>query len=153
MAESGAGRAGAGRGVHDIGSDHIELTGLIVRGHHGVFAHEKRDGQDFVVDLVVWTDLRAAAASDDLADTVDYGNLADVVVGVVGGEPVDLIETVAERVAAAVLAADGRIRRVRVTLHKPSAPIPHRFDDVAVVVTRTPAPPVDADASAGGSGR
>ncbi|WP_066910015.1 dihydroneopterin aldolase [Millisia brevis] len=135
-----------------MGSDHIELTGLVVRGHHGVFAHEKRDGQDFVVDLVVWTDLRAAAASDDLADTVDYGNLADVVVAVVGGDPVDLIETVAERVAAAVLAADGRIRRVRVTLHKPSAPIPHRFDDVAVVVTRTPARPAGGSSAAGGDG-
>lgn len=123
-------------GDHEAFGDHIELTGLVIRGHHGVFAHEKRDGQDFVVDLVVWTDLRRAAASDDLADTVDYGALADAVVEVVGGEPADLIETVAQRVAAAVLTADARIRRVRVTLHKPDAPIAHRFGDVAVVITR-----------------
>ena len=57
-------------------SDRIELTGLRVRGHHGVFEHERRDGQDFLVDLVVWTDFTAAAESDDLDDTVDYGALA-----------------------------------------------------------------------------
>ena len=66
-------------------ADRIELRGLRVRGNHGVFDHERRDGQDFVIDVTLWTDLRAAAESDDLADTVDYGALAlfarDVVAG------------------------------------------------------------------------
>lgn len=137
MAEHAAGRISP-EWTDDAGADHIELTGLVVRGRHGVFEHEKRDGQDFVVDLVLWVDLRPAATGDNLADTVDYGRLADVAVDIVGGEPADLIETVADRIARGVLAADARIRRVRVTLHKPSAPIPHRFDDVAVVITRTP---------------
>ena len=122
-------------------TDRIELRGLRVRGHHGVFDHERRDGQDFVVDVTVWMDLAPAAASDDLADTLDYGALARRVAAVVGGPPADLIETVAGRVADEVL-ADPRVTAVEVTLHKPQAPIPLEFADVAVVVhrTRTPRP-------------
>jgi dihydroneopterin aldolase len=115
--------------------DRIELRGLRVRGHHGVFEHERRDGQDFVVDLVVELDLRAAAASDDLADTVDYGALATRAAAIVGGEPCDLVEAVAGRIADDVL-SDGRVRAVEVTVHKPRAPIPLEFADVAVVVHR-----------------
>jgi 7,8-dihydroneopterin aldolase/epimerase/oxygenase len=118
-----------------VTSDRIELRGLKVRGHHGVFEHERRDGQDFVVDLVVWLDLRAAAASDDLADTVDYGTLAKRAAAIVGGEPRDLVEAVAARIADDVL-SDERVRAVEVTLHKPQAPIPLEFADVAVVVYR-----------------
>lgn len=117
--------------------DRIELRGLRVRGHHGVFDHEKRDGQDFLVDLVVTMDLAPAASSDDLADTLDYGELAEAAAAVVGGAPRDLLETVAAEVAEGVLAADARVHRVEVTLHKPSAPIPLTFTDVAVVVVRT----------------
>jgi len=117
-------------------TDRIELSGLRVRGHHGVFDHERRDGQDFVVDLVVWMDLAPAAASDDLADTVNYGELAQRAAGIVGGEPCDLIETVAGRIAADVL-TDARVREVEVVLHKPQAPIPLEFADVAVVVRRS----------------
>ncbi|MEJ8279557.1 dihydroneopterin aldolase [Pseudonocardia spirodelae] len=119
------------------GGDRIELRGLRVRGHHGVFDHEKRDGQDFVVDLVVHADLAPAAASDDLADTLHYGELAELAAGIVGGPARDLIEAVAGEVAQAVLDFDARIDGVEVTLHKPSAPIPLTFDDVAVVVTRS----------------
>ncbi|GAA1387545.1 dihydroneopterin aldolase [Pseudonocardia kongjuensis] len=118
-------------------SDRIELRGLRVRGTHGVFAHERRDGQEFVVDLVVHADLTAAAASDELADTLDYGALAQLAATVVGGPPRNLIESVAGSVADAVLGSDGRIREVEVTLHKPSAPIPLTFDDVAVVLRRS----------------
>ncbi|ANY07050.1 dihydroneopterin aldolase [Pseudonocardia sp. HH130630-07] len=117
-------------------ADRIELRGLRVRGHHGVFDHEKRDGQEFVVDLVVHADLSAAAASDDLADTLHYGELAELAAGIVAGPARDLIESVAGAVADAVLASDKRIREVEVTLHKPSAPIPLTFDDVAVVLRR-----------------
>lgn len=117
--------------------DRIELTGLRVRGNHGVFAHEKRDGQDFLVDLTVWADLAAAARTDDLADTLDYGALAQQAADVVAGPSRDLIETVAHEIAEAVLSGDPRVRSVQVRLHKPSAPIPLTFADVAVVVHRS----------------
>jgi dihydroneopterin aldolase len=117
-------------------SDRIELHGLRVRGHHGVFDHERRDGQDFVVDIVVWMDLAPAAASDDVLDTLHYGELAERVAAIVGGEPYNLIETVAARVADMVM-ADPRPSAVEVTLHKPEAPIPLDFADVAVVAYRS----------------
>ncbi|MDG3009307.1 dihydroneopterin aldolase [Rhodococcus sp. D2-41] len=118
------------------GSDRIELRGLRVRGFHGVFDHEKRDGQDFLVDLTVWLDLSVAAASDDLADTLDYGALAQLAAAVIAGPPKDLIEAVAGEIADGVL-VDGRAEAVEVTVHKPSAPIPLTFADVAVTAYRT----------------
>jgi 7,8-dihydroneopterin aldolase/epimerase/oxygenase len=117
-------------------SDRIELRGLRVRGHHGVFEHERRDGQEFVVDVTVWMDLTPAAASDDLADTLHYGELAERAAAIVAGEPSNLIETVAARVADMVL-ADARVRAVEVAIHKPQAPIPLEFADVAVVVHKS----------------
>ncbi|MFC5993717.1 dihydroneopterin aldolase [Pseudonocardia hispaniensis] len=116
-------------------TDRIVLTGLTVRGHHGVFDHERRNGQDFHIDITAWLDLRAAAASDDLADTLDYGELARRAAEVVEGPPCNLIETVAGRVAEAAL-ADERLAAVEVTIHKPQAPIPLTFADVAVTVYR-----------------
>jgi 7,8-dihydroneopterin aldolase/epimerase/oxygenase len=116
-------------------TDWIELTGLRVRGRHGVFAAERRDGQDFVIDVGLELDTVAAAGSDDLADTVDYGELAVGLARVVEGEPVNLIETLAERLAVVCL-ADPRVRAATVTVHKPQAPIPLRFGDVAVTVRR-----------------
>ncbi len=117
-------------------TDRIELRGLKVRGYHGVFDHERRDGQDFVVDVTVWMDLAAAAASDDLTDTLHYGVLAQRVAAIVGGEPYNLIEAVAGRVADDVM-TDGRVQAVEVVLHKPQAPIPLEFADVSVVVRRS----------------
>jgi dihydroneopterin aldolase len=115
--------------------DRITLTGLRVFGRHGVFDHEKRDGQDFLVDITVWLDLTAAAASDDLTRTLHYGELAELAAGIIGGPPCDLIESVAGRIADEVL-ADERVHTVEVTVHKPSAPIPLSFADVAVTVHR-----------------
>lgn len=115
--------------------DRITLTGLRVRGRHGVLPEERRDGQDFLVDVVLELDLRPAAASDDVADTVHYGELAERLAEVVAGEPVDLIETLAERLAQVCL-ADGRARQAEVTVHKPAAPIPLTFSDVSVTVVR-----------------
>ena len=117
-------------------TDRIELRGLRVRGHHGVFDHERREGQDFVVDVTVWMDLVPAARSDDLADTLHYGELAQNVARIVAGEPCNLIETVAARVADDVL-RDARVQAVEVVLHKPQAPIPLEFADVAVVARRS----------------
>jgi 7,8-dihydroneopterin aldolase/epimerase/oxygenase len=120
----------------DRPADRMVLHGLRVRGHHGVYDHERRDGQDFVVDVTAWLDLAPAAASDDLADTLDYGALARRVAAIVGGPPANLIETVAGRIADEVL-TDARVTAVDVVLHKPQAPIPLEFADVAVVVHRT----------------
>lgn len=137
---------GSGETSGDVGNrvgrdgsgDRIELRGLRVRGHHGARDHERRDGQEFVLDLVLWADLAPAAAGDDLAATVDYGALAEDAAAVLGGAPRALIETVATEVADRVLRHE-RVTAVEVTLHKPHAPIPRAFDDVAVVVTRTAA--------------
>lgn len=117
-------------------ADRIELTGLRVRGNHGVFDHERRDGQEFIIDLVLWVDSRPAAASDDLNDTVDYGALAQRAHDIVAGEPRNLIETVAAEIADDI-AADEKVYAVEVTVHKPSAPIPLTFADVAVVARRS----------------
>ena len=117
-------------------ADRIELTGLRVRGNHGVFEHERRDGQEFIIDLVLWVDSRPAAASDDLNDTVDYGALAQRAHDIVAGEPRNLIETVAAEIADDI-AADEKVYAVEVTVHKPSAPIPLTFADVAVIARRS----------------
>ena len=115
--------------------DTITLTGLRASAFHGVFEEERRDGQVFIVDVVVHLDLAAAAASDDLEQTIHYGVLAEEVVAAVESNPVDLIETVAERVAQVVL-AHRAAQLVVVTVHKPSAPITVPFDDVSVTMTR-----------------
>lgn len=115
--------------------DRITLTGIEVFGHHGVLAHEREHGQRFVVDVALDLELASAAASDDLGDTVDYGALAQRVAAIVGGEPADLLETVAERVAEACLDAD-RVVAVEVTVHKPAAPLPVVAREVAVTVRR-----------------
>ena len=117
-------------------ADRIVLTGLRVRGFHGVYEHERRDGQDFVVDATLWLDSRPAAASDDLADTVDYGGLADRLATVVEGEPVNLIETLAARLCELCM-ADERVIAAEVTVHKPQAPIAREFADVAVTARRS----------------
>nr|WP_159944104.1 MULTISPECIES: dihydroneopterin aldolase [unclassified Nocardiopsis] len=124
--------------------DRVALRGLRARGHHGVFDFERREGQDFVVDAVLHLDTAPAAASDDVADTVHYGLLADRLVAVVTGEPVNLIETLAERLARECL-SEPLVERAEVTVHKPSAPIGHEFADVAVTVVR--------DRAAGARGR
>ena len=114
----------------------ITLTGLRARGYHGVYQSEREQGQDFVVDVALELDLDPAAASDDVADTVHYGELAGALVAIVSGEPVRLIETLADRLAGACL-ADPRVGAATVTVHKPGAPIPYEFADVAVTLRRT----------------
>lgn len=115
--------------------DRITVTGIEVFAHHGVLPHERELGQRFVVDLALELDLAPAAASDDVADTVHYGELAADVAALVVADPVALIETVAERVASRCL-ADPRVQAVEVTIHKPSAPLPVVAAEVAVSVRR-----------------
>lgn len=117
-------------------ADRIALTGLKVRGNHGVFEHEKRDGQEFLVDITVWLDLAEAAATDDLQHTMHYGELAQRAAAIVGGPSRDLIEAVAAEIADDVM-TDERAYAAEVTLHKPSAPIPLSFNDVAVTIRRS----------------
>jgi 7,8-dihydroneopterin aldolase/epimerase/oxygenase len=117
-------------------ADRIELRGLAVRGRHGVFDHERVNRQDFVVDITVWIDLADAAASDELADTYDYAALAQLAAGVVAGPPRNLIEAVGGEIADRVM-DDQRVHAVEVVVHKPQAPIPQQFADVAVVVRRS----------------
>lgn len=117
-------------------ADELSILGIECRGHHGVFDFEKEQGQRFVVDLTLGLDTRAAAASDDLADTVDYGGLVARVASAVEQDPADLVETVAQRIAEVCL-ADGRVEWARVTLHKPEAPMEATFRDVALTITRT----------------
>ncbi len=115
--------------------DIIMLAGIRGRGHHGVFPTERRDGQEFIVDISVHLASSSAAVSDALADTVNYAVVADLVHERIIGEPVDLIETLAENIAAAVLSLSG-VSSVEVTVHKPQAPITVPFDDVALRIVR-----------------
>jgi dihydroneopterin aldolase len=114
----------------------IALTGLRAHGHHGCYEFERAEGQDFVVDVVLDLDLDRAAATDDVADTVHYGELADRLVAVLTGEPVNLIETLADRLLTVCL-TDELVAAAEVTVHKPQAPIPHDFTDVAVTLSRS----------------
>lgn len=116
-------------------TDRITLTGLRIQAHHGVFDFERENGQMFVVDVMAWLDLSAASGSDDLARTVHYGELAEEVAEAVATSPVDLIETVAERVANVVLAHEA-VTVTEVTVHKPQAPITVPFGDVSVTIVR-----------------
>jgi dihydroneopterin aldolase len=116
--------------------DRISIVGLRAHGNHGVFADERAAGQEFVVDAVLWLDAAAAAAADDLRLTADYGAVADRLAGIVAGPPVQLIETLAERLAAACL-ADDVVREAEVTVHKPHAPVQQQFADIAVTIRRS----------------
>jgi dihydroneopterin aldolase len=119
-----------------MSSDTVALLGLRARGRHGWFEHETRDGQTFVVDVVLHVDTRPAAASDDLADTVDYSVVAANVIALIEGTPRKLVETLAQHIAAACL-ADPRVGAVEVVVHKPEAPLDVAFDDVQVRIVRS----------------
>lgn len=117
-----------------MGDDRITLTGLKARGFHGVFDFEKREGQDFVVDVVLHADHAQAGASDRLEDTINYADVAQIVADRVTGEPFDLIEALAWAIAGDLV---GLARAVEVTVHKPQAPIEQDFQDVSVTVRRS----------------
>ena len=120
-------------------TDELTISGVECFAHHGVFDFERRQGQTFVIDLTLGLDTAPAAASDDLQDTVNYGTLVARVKGAVESDPVDLIETVAQRIADVCL-TQRRVEWVRVTIHKPDAPIDATFRDVALTITRNARP-------------
>jgi len=127
--------------------DQIRLLGVGARGHHGVYERERREGQEFSADVVLHLDTRAAGRTDDLTRTVSYADVAEDIVAVLAGEPVDLVETLAARIADAALARPGVVA-VDVTVHKPQAPLTVPFDDVQVSVRRRAAG--DGQAAAAG---
>lgn len=116
--------------------DRLTVHGIEAFGHHGVLDFERREGQLFRVDLVLGMDTRPAARSDDLQDTVDYGTLVTAVKEAVETDPVDLIETLAQRIADVCL-TDNRVQWTEVTVHKPDAPIEATFTDVALTILRS----------------
>jgi 7,8-dihydroneopterin aldolase/epimerase/oxygenase len=116
--------------------DRITLTGLRAYGYHGVLPAEREEGQEFVADAVLWFDTSPAAAADDLSMTVDYGALASRLAEIISGEPVALIETLAQRLAAACL-ADERVQHAEITVHKPDAPVGVPTSDVSVTIRRS----------------
>ena len=116
--------------------DRLSVVGISARGFHGVFPAERREGQVFVVDLTLALDTRSAAHSDDLQDTVDYGTLGTKVKQIIEGDPVDLIETLADRIVRLALQHQD-VQWVEVTVHKPDAPIEATFTDVALTIRRS----------------
>ncbi|MFT3798037.1 MAG: dihydroneopterin aldolase [Microbacterium sp.] len=128
--------------------DEITLTGVRAFGYHGVYEQERHDGQEFVVDATLFLSTQRAAASDDVADTIHYGEVAERIVEIVAGDPVNLLERLAVRIADDLLTR-GDVRMVAVTVHKPQAPIAVPFADVSVTVRRAARP---ADRVAGFAG-
>lgn len=118
-------------------ADEITLTGLRAFGRHGVYEEERRDGQDFVVDATLYVSTKRAAETDDVADTVHYGEVAERIVELVQGDPVNLLESLADRIARDILTGYPLVRRISVTIHKPQAPLTVPFQDVAVTVRRS----------------
>jgi 7,8-dihydroneopterin aldolase/epimerase/oxygenase len=126
----------AGRRPTEGGRDRISLTGISAFGHHGVHDFERQQGQQFVVDVSCTLDLSSAASTDDLAQTIDYGALAQAVAVDIERDPLNLIEALADRIALTCLRYDA-VQCVQVTVHKPQAPMPVDVADVTVTLTRS----------------
>lgn len=116
--------------------DHVKISGITGKGNHGVFAFEREAGQRFSVDVTLFFSFDKASTSDELSHTVDYGQVAEVTHKILHGDPVQLIEALAVKIAQEVLALGG-IDEIEVTVHKPEAPIPVPFDDVTATVRRS----------------
>ena len=117
-------------------SDQIRVTGIKALGYHGVVPHEATAGQDFIVDLLITLDLRAVSLSDDLQETINYADLAQIAHDNIVGERVQLIERLAGRIAEEISSAYSQITSVSVTVHKPHAPVTVDFEDISVTITR-----------------
>lgn len=117
-------------------SDQIRVTGIKAFGYHGVLPHEATEGQEFIVDLLVTLDLRAASLSDDLQDTINYADLAQIAHDNIVGDRVQLIERLAGRIAEEISSAYSQITSVSVTVHKPHAPVTVDFENISVTITK-----------------
>jgi len=117
-------------------SDQIRVNGIKALGYHGVLPHEAIEGQEFSVDLLVTLDLRAASLSDDLTETINYADLAQIAYDNIVGERVQLIERLAGRIAEEISSTYPQITSVSVTVHKPHAPVDVNFEDISVTVKR-----------------
>ncbi|MFO1109202.1 MAG: dihydroneopterin aldolase [Bradyrhizobium sp.] len=122
-------------------TDTIFVKGLVIHARHGVMDHETEVGQRFVIDLELYSDLTEPSRSDHLSDTVSYANVVTTAVAAFKNTNYKLLERAAGAVADAILASFPRIRAVKVTVHKPHAPIAAIFEDVGVVLTRSRHPP------------
>ena len=122
-------------------TDTIFIKGLVIHARHGVMDHETEVGQRFVIDLELYSDLTEPSRTDHLSDTVSYANVVTTAVAAFKNVNYKLLERAAGAVADAILAAFPRIRAVKVTVHKPHAPIAAIFEDVGVVLTRARHPP------------
>ena len=116
--------------------DRISLSGVRAYGYHGVLPTEREQGQEFIADAVLWLDTGPAAAADDLSRTVDYAALAGRLAEIISGEPVALIETLAQRLAIACL-ADAKVSHAEITVHKPDAPVGVPVADISVTIRRS----------------
>jgi dihydroneopterin aldolase len=116
--------------------DRIAVRGLRAYGHHGVYAVERQQGQSFSCDAVLEVDTVPAAETDDLERTVNYAELAQRLYAVLAGDPVDLLETLAQRLADVCLSFP-RVEAVEITVHKPEADLGVPFGDVTVTIRRT----------------
>ena len=122
-------------------TDTIFIKGLVIHARHGVMDHETEVGQRFVIDLELFSDLSESSRTDHLSDTVSYANVVATAVAAFRDTNYKLLERAAGAVADAILTAFPRIRAVKVTVHKPHAPIAAIFEDVGVVLTRSRHPP------------
>lgn len=115
-------------------SDKLNLIGIRGFGYHGVFESERKNGQEFVVDVEIETKFKNV--NDDLAQTIDYSKLVDLVSAEITSNPVNLIETLAERIAVKILDFDKKIKSLTVTVHKPAAPVSANLIDISVSISK-----------------
>ena len=117
-------------------SDCISIKGISAFGYHGVFDFEKRDGQEFSVDLEIYLDLSAASRSDRLEDSIDYSLLTTIAREAIEGEPFDLVERLAGFIADRIRSEFLAVQSISVTVHKPQAPVKEKVTDIAVTIRR-----------------
>jgi len=118
-------------------SDSIEINGLFGFGHHGLFDDERENGQGFLVDVIMQLDLSAVSLSDHISDTIDYSAVCDLILAQIVGPPVSLIEKLAGQIADLLLQNFPKIRSVKVTVHKPDAPVAVKLQDISVSIERS----------------
>lgn len=118
-------------------SDCIEISGLFGFGYHGLFDDERENGQGFLVDAILNLDLTKASKSDLLEDTINYSAVCDLIREQLVGPPVSLIEKLAGQIGDAILSEFGKVESVRITVHKPDAPVAVKVNDLSVSITRS----------------